>query len=88
MSGISKRVALSMKTKLKALERLKKKANHTYKIMDVELGVGEPTVKESEGAGILKIQKDAAFRLFHQDLGVLAPFYRIPNQKFWTVCRG
>ena len=36
MSGISKRVAVSMKSKLKVLEKLKKnKTNHAGKIMDV-----------------------------------------------------
>ena len=36
--------------------------------MDAELGVGEPTVKDSEGVRILKVQKDAAFRWPHEDL--------------------
>ena len=36
--------------------------------MDAELGVGEPTVIDSEGVRNLKIQKDAAFRWPHEDL--------------------
>lgn len=36
--------------------------------MDVKLGVGESTVKDSEGVRILKIQKNAAFRWSHKDL--------------------
>jgi hypothetical protein len=51
--------------------------------MDVELGVGEPTVKDSEGVGIVELQKDAAFRWFHKDLLRSVkndhPFYRILN---------
>lgn len=36
--------------------------------MDVKLGVGEPIVKDAEGAGILKTQKDAASRWLHKRL--------------------
>lgn len=63
-----------MKTKLRGLERLgrrrkKEKQNHTYKIMAVGLGVGEPTVQTWRGRDLSqKIPKAEASGEVPEDL--------------------
>lgn len=87
MSGISKRMAVSMKTKLKALEKLRKTANHICKTMDVELGVGEPTGKDLGGKN-LKNLKECCIHVVSQRSLVLALFYRMLKGKFQRCVEG